>query len=164
MDPEFIVITPAMPGAIGLQPEQRAQLKYQYLYTGISEEAAVSIASGVARNGGKPLVITNMTFLQRAYDQISQDICINNSPVTMVMNFSSFDGLTDVTHLGIFGLSTFINIPNLVVLAPTCQEEYQTMLDWSVDQTEHPILILIPGNGLTHRAVDTNYVDLKYRI
>ena len=164
MDPEFIVITPAMPGAIGLQPEQRAQLKDQYLDTGISEEAAVSIASGVARNGGKPLVITNMTFLQRAYDQISQDICINNSPVTMVMNFSSFDGLTDVTHLGIFGLSTFINIPNLVVLAPTCQEEYQTMLDWSVNQTEHPILILIPGNGLTHRAVDTNYVDLKYRI
>lgn len=164
MDPDFIVITPAMPGAIGLQPEQRAQLKEQYLDTGISEEAAVSIASGVARNGGKPLVITNMTFLQRAYDQISQDICINKTPVTMVMNFSSFDGLTDATHLGIFGLSTFINIPNLVVLVPTCQEEYQTMLEWSVDQTEHPVLILIPGNELTHRNVDTNYNDLRYCI
>ena len=163
-DPKFVVITPAMPGSIGLMPEQREQLKDQYVDTGISEEAAVSMASGVARNGGKPLVITNMTFIQRAYDQISQDVCINNNPVTMVMNFSSFDGLTDVTHLGIFGLSTFINIPNLVVLAPTCVEEYKTMLDWSVDQTEHPVLILIPGNEPVHRDVDTTYEDLKYRI
>lgn len=163
-DPKFVVITPAMPGSIGLMPEQREQLKDQYVDTGISEEAAVSMASGVARNGGKPLVITNMTFIQRAYDQISQDVCINNNPVTMVMNFSSFDGLTDVTHLGIFGLSTFINIPNLVVLAPTCVEEYKTMLDWSVDQTEHPVLILIPGNEPVHRDVDITYEDLKYRI
>ena len=163
-DPKFVVITPAMPGSIGLMPEQREQLKDQYVDTGISEEAAVSMASGVARNGGKPLVITNMTFIQRAYDQISQDVCINNNPVTMVMNFSSFDGLTDVTHLGIFGLSTFINIPNLVVLAPTCVEEYKTMLDWSVDQTDHPVLILIPGNEPSHRDVDTTYEDLKYRI
>lgn len=163
-DKDFVVISPAMPMVIGLGPELREQLKDQYMDTGIAEEAAVSIASGVAKNGGKPLVVTNMTFLHRATDQIMQDICINNNPVTMVMNCCSFDSLTDVTHLGIFGLPGFANIPNLVVLAPTCAEEYQSMLAWSVDQSKHPVLILIPGNEVTHRSVDTDYTKLKYQV
>lgn len=160
-DKNFVVITPAMPGAIGLSIAQREELGTQYVDTGIAEEQAVAMASGAARNGAKPLVITNMTFLQRAYDQISQDVCINNTPVTMVMNYASFDGLTDVTHLGIFGLAAFSNIPNLVVLAPTCAEEYSNMLSWAVDQDKHPVLILIPGNELTHREADTSYDQIN---
>ena len=156
-DKDFIVVTPAMPASVGLGPNERAELGKQYLDTGIAEEAAVAIASGIARNGGKPLVVTNMTFLQRAYDQISQDVCINKSPVTMLMNFSSFDGLTDVTHLGIFGLPVFTNIPELIVLAPTCAEEYLAMLDWSLEQQEHPVLILIPGNQVAHREADSDF-------
>ena len=162
-DKNFVVITPAMPMSVGLGPEERAKLGSQYIDTGIAEEAAVAIASGIARRGAKPLVVTNMTFLQRAYDQISQDVCINKTPVTMLMNYSSFDGLTDVTHLGIFGLAAFTNIPNLVVLCPSSAEEYISMLDWSLDskQKENPVLILIPGNDVSHRPADKDYGVLK---
>lgn len=156
-DPDFLVVTPAMPGSIGLRPEQRERLGSQYLDCGIAEEEAVAVASGAAKRGAKPLVVTNMTFLQRAYDQISQDVCINDNPVTMVMNYSSFDGLTDVTHLGIFGLAAFSNVPNLVVLAPTTAEEYRSMLAWAVDYREHPVLILIPGGPVRHGEADDGY-------
>ena len=158
-DKDFVVVTPAMPMSVGLGPEERAKLGSQYIDTGIAEEAAVAIASGIARRGAKPLVVTNMTFLQRAYDQISQDVCINKTPVTMLMNYSSFDGLTDVTHLGIFGLAAFTNIPNLVVLCPSSAEEYISMLDWSLDskQKKNPVLILIPGNDVSHRPADNDY-------
>lgn len=160
-DKDVIVVTPAMPMAVGLGIEERKQLGRQYIDTGIAEEAAVAIASGIATNGAKPLVVTNMTFLTRAYDQISQDVCINNAPVTMLMNYTAFDGLTDVTHLGIFGLAAFSNIPNLVVLCPTSAEEYVNMLDWSIDQREHPVLILIPGNEVTHRNADKSFANLN---
>lgn len=160
-DKDVIVVTPAMPMAVGLGIEERKQLGRQYIDTGIAEEAAVAIASGIATNGAKPLVVTNMTFLTRAYDQISQDVCINNAPVTMLMNFTAFDRLTDVTHLGIFGLAAFSNIPNLVVLCPTSAEEYVNMLDWSIDQREHPVLILIPGNEVTHRNADKSFANLN---
>ena len=164
-DKDFIVVSPAMPMSVGLGIEERKQLGSQYIDTGIAEEAAVAIASGIATNGPKPLVVTNMTFLQRAYDQISQDVCINNAPVTMLMNFTAFDGLTDVTHLGIFGLAAFTNIPNLVVLCPSSAEEYVNMLDWSIDQKEHPVLILIPGNAVAHRAADKSFDNInKYKV
>lgn len=164
-DKDFIVVSPAMPMSVGLGINERAQLGRQYIDTGIAEEAAVAIASGIATNGAKPLVVTNMTFLQRAYDQISQDVCINNAPVTMLMNYTAFNGLTDVTHLGIFGLAAFTNIPNLVVLCPSSAEEYVNMLDWSIDQKEHPVLILIPGNAVAHRAADKSFSNInKYKV
>lgn len=159
-DKDFLVITPAMPGALGLSPEQRQELGEQYLDVGIAEEAAVAVASGAAKNGAKPLLFTNMTFIQRAYDQISQDLCINNNPVTMVMNYASFDGLTDVTHLGIFGFAAFTNIPNLIVLAPTSAEEYRNMLEWSTEQREHPVMIVIPGNAVSHRETDVDFSEI----
>ena len=144
-DKDVFVITPAMPMAVGLSPELREELGDQYIDVGIAEEQAVAMASGAAKNGAKPLVVTNMTFIQRTYDQISQDVCINNNPVTILLNYTSFAGLTDVTHLGIFGISAFSNIPNLVILAPSSKSEYINMLDWSLDQKEHPVMILIPG-------------------
>ncbi len=164
-DKDFIVVTPAMPMSVGLGIEERAQLGRQYIDTGIAEEAAVAIASGIATNGAKPLVVTNMTFLQRAYDQISQDVCINKAPITMLMNYTAFDGLTDVTHLGIFGLAAFTNIPDLVVLCPSSAEEYVNMLDWSIDQREYPVLILIPGNAVAHRAADMSFGNInQYKV
>ena len=123
-DSELLVITPAMPGSAGLNQEQRKELGLQYVDVGIAEEQAVAMASGAAKNGAKPLVVTNTTFIQRAYDQISHDVCINNSSVTILLNYNSFDSLTDVTHLGIFGLAAYTNVPNLVVLAPTSKDEY----------------------------------------
>lgn len=164
-DDDFIMITPAMGTAIGMGPEQRKRLGKHYLDVGIAEEAAVAVASGVAKNGGKPLVVTHMTFLQRSYDQVSQDVCINNSAVTFLTNYNSLIGLTDISHLGIFGLPIFSNIPNLVVLCPTCVEEYINMLNWSLDQNKHPVLILIPGNAPAHRDSEKTFDDLnKFKV
>ncbi len=164
-DKEFVVITPNMPGSMGLTIDDRKSLGKQFIDVGIAEEQAVAMASGASKGGLKPLVITNTTFMQRCYDQISQDVCINNNPVTILLNYTSFAGLTDVTHLGIFGISAFSNIPNLVMLAPTCKEEFLSMLDWSVDQKEHPAIILIPGNEVSSRKVDTKYDDInKYSV
>ena len=164
-DKDVLVITPAMPMAVGLSPELREELGDQYIDVGIAEEQAVAMASGAAKNGAKPLVVTNMTFIQRTYDQISQDVCINNNPVTILLNYTSFAGLTDVTHLGIFGISAFSNIPNLVILAPSSKSESINMLDWSLDQKEHPVMILIPGNEVTERESDKDYDNIgKFKV
>ena len=164
-DKDVLVITPAMPMAVGLSPELREELGDQYIDVGIAEEQAVAMASGAAKNGAKPLVVTNMTFIQRTYDQISQDVCINNNPVTILLNYTSFAGLTDVTHLGVFGISAFSNIPNLVILAPSSKSEYINMLDWSLDQKEHPVMILIPGNEVTERESDKDYDNIgKFKV
>lgn len=159
-DKDFLVITPAMPMTGGLSEDLRKELGSQYIDVGIAEEQAVAMASGAARNGAKPLVITNTTFIQRTYDQISQDVCINGSAVTILLNYTSFAGLTDVTHLGIFGISAFSNIPNLQILAPSSKSEYLNMLDWALDQNGHPVMILIPGNAVTDREADRDYSDI----
>lgn len=156
-DSDFLVITPAMPMTGGLSGDMRNDLGQQYIDVGIAEEQAVAMASGAAKNGAKPLVITNTTFIQRTYDQISQDVCINNTPVTILLNYTSFAGLTDVTHLGIFGIAAFSNIPNLEILAPSSKSEYLNMLDWSIEQTDHPVMIIMPGNEVTYREADKNY-------
>ncbi|SDB03945.1 1-deoxy-D-xylulose-5-phosphate synthase [Pseudobutyrivibrio sp. YE44] len=160
-DKDLLVISPAMPGSVGLTPEMRRELGSQYIDVGIAEEQAVAMASGAAKNGVKPLVVTNMTFIQRTYDQISQDVCINGTAVTILLNYTSFAGLTDVTHLGIFGISAFSNIPNLQVLAPTSKSEYLNMLEWSLDQQDHPVMILIPGNEVTDRLADKDYGNIN---
>ena len=159
-DKDFLVTTPAMPMTGGLSEDLRKELGSQYIDVGIAEEQAVAMASGAARNGAKPLVITNTTFIQRTYDQISQDVCINGSAVTILLNYTSFAGLTDVTHLGIFGISAFSNIPNLQILAPSSKSEYLNMLDWALDQNEHPVMILIPGNAVTDREADRDYSNI----
>ncbi len=164
-DNKFVVITPNMPGSFGLNQDDRNRLGKQYVDVGIAEEQAVAMAAGMAKEGAKPLVITNTTFMQRTYDQISHDVCINNSPITMLLNYSAFDGLTDVTHLGIFGISIFANIPNLVLLCPSSKEELLNMLDWSIEQNEHPVMILLPGNEVDYREADRTYDKInKYTV
>lgn len=160
-DKDFVAITPSMPALGGLTPDMRGKLGKQYIDVCIAEEHAIAMASGIAKAGGKPLVFTGSTFIQRTYDQISQDVCINNNPITVVLNFASFDSLTDVTHLGIFTMAAFSTIPNLVILAPTSKEEYLNMLDWSVDQQEHPVMIMMPGNQVTSRPAETDYSKIN---
>ena len=156
-DKDFVAITPSMPALGGLTPDMRAKLGKQYVDVCIAEEHAIAFASGIAKAGCKPLVFTGSTFIQRTYDQISQDVCINNNPVTIVLNFASFDTLTDVTHLGIFTMAAFSTIPNLVILAPTSKDEYLNMLDWSVNQKDHPVMIMMPCNQVTSRLADKDY-------
>ena len=160
-DSDFVVVTPNMPGSFALSQDDRNTLGKQFVDVGIAEEQAVAMASGMAKEGAKPLVITNVTFMQRTYDQISHDVCINNSPITMLLNYSAFDGLTDVTHLGIFGISAFSNIPNLVMLCPSSKEELLNMLNWSIDQKEHPVMILLPGNEVNYREEDENFDNIN---
>lgn len=158
-DKKVVAVTPAMPSTIGFTKDKRKEAGSQFVDVGIAEEQAVALVSGIAKNGGKPILGTNATFIQRTYDQISQDLCIDSNPATILLNYTSFAGLTDVTHLGIFTISAFSHIPNLVMLAPTNKEEYLRMLDWSIEQNKRPVMILIPGNGVItdNRKIDTNY-------
>lgn len=156
-DPKIVVVTAGVPLAIGLDQEKRNLLGQNYIDVGIAEEHAIALISGLAKNGCKPIFGTNATFLQRTYDQISQDLCLNNSPATIVIGNTSLISLNDVTHLGIFSISAFKNIPNLVLLAPTDKNEYLAMLDYSLSQNKHPTLILMPANKIienTHNNMD----------
>ena len=165
LDEKFMVITPNMPGSFNLNIDDRKELGEKFVDVGIAEEQAIAMASGAAKRGAHPLVITNTTFMQRCYDQISHDICINNNPVTILLNYSSFDGLTDVTHLGIFGISIFSNIPNLLLLCPTSKNELLDVLEWSINQEKHPVMILMPGNDVTERDTLTNFDSInKYKL
>lgn len=111
---------------------------------------------GIAANGGKPVYGVYSTFIQRAYDQISQDLCINSNAATIIVAWGSVYGMNDVTHLGLYDISMLANIPNLVYLAPTTKEEYLAMLDWSIEQNEHPVAIRMPGGATGFRRKGCN--------
>ena len=134
-----------------------------FVYVGIAEETAVALASGIAANGGKPVYGTYSTFLQRTFDQLSQDLCVNNNPATILVFSASIYGMNDVTHLGIYDIPMISNIPNLVYLAPTTKEEYLAMLEWSIEQQEHPVVIRVPGAEVISdgKAAKTDYSDLN---
>lgn len=146
-DKRVAVITSATPAVMGFVKEKREEAGEQFIDVGIAEEHAVALASGMAKNGGKPVYGVYSTFIQRAYDQLSQDVCINNNPVTIITFAASVFGMNDVTHLGIYDIPMMSNIPDLVYLAPTTKEEYLAMLDWSIEQNEHPVAIRVPGGA-----------------
>ena len=147
-DPAVVAITSGTPTVLGFTEDKRHEAGKQFVDVGIAEETAVALASGIAANGGKPVYGVYSTFVQRTYDQIAQDLCINNSPATIVTFMGSVYGMNDVTHLGLYDIPMMANIPNLVYLAPTTKEEYLAMLDWSVEQTEHPVAIRLPGGAV----------------
>lgn len=154
-DPRVIAMAAAVPAAIGFNyPEKRKKAGKQFIDVDIAEQHLISMAAGIAKNGGKPVVGSDSTFFQRAYDQIAQDVCINKAPVTILTRNGSVWGATDVTHLGWFDLPLFGNIPNLVLLCPTNVEEYFAMVDWSIDQNEYPVMIKVPRNGDYHAIGD----------
>lgn len=143
-DRAVVAFVAGVPLTAAFTKEKRMIAGKQFVDVGIMEEHAISMAAGVAANGGKPVFTTDCTFYQRVYDQIAQDVCINKLPVTMLIRNATVWGMTDVTHLGFFDIALFSNIPNLVYLAPTNREEYFAMLDWSIEQKEHPVAIKIP--------------------
>lgn len=150
-DPKVVVIHSAVPAGIGFHAGRRKEAGKQYIDVGIAEEHAVALASGLAKGGAKPIYSTHGTFLQRTYDQLSLDLCANNNPATILVTMSGADGMNDTTHLCIFDIPMLSNIPNLVYLCPTCVEEFKTMADWAIDQTEHPVAIRVP-NAVHHRS------------
>lgn len=143
-DKTVVGITSATPTVFGFTEDKRKEAGSQFVDVGIAEETAVALASGIAKNGGKPVYGVYSTFIQRTYDQLSQDLCINNSPATILVYWASVYGMNDVTHLGIYDIPMMSNIPNLVYLAPTTKEEYLVMLDWSIEQNDHPVAIRVP--------------------
>lgn len=166
-DKSVVVLVAAVPTCIGFTEDKRKEAGKQFIDVGIAEEHAVAMASGIAKNGGKPVFATHSSFFQRTYDQISQDLCINNNPATLLVNTASVYGMNDVTHLGIYDIPMMSNIPNLVYLAPTSCEEYFAMLEWSIEQNEHPVAIRIPCNGVirTGKEADADYsVINRYKV
>lgn len=148
-DQKVVAITAGTPAVLGFTKENRDKAGKQFVDVGIAEQTAVALASGIAANGGKSVFGVYSSFIQRTFDQLSQDLCINNNPATIVVYAASVFGMNDVTHLGIYDIPLMANIPNLVYLAPTTKEEYLKMLDWSVEQNEHPVAIRCPGNFIS---------------
>lgn len=146
--PEAVTITAGTPGVIGFGPERRKAAGAQFVDVGIAEQQAVAMASGLAKGGARPVVGFASTFLQRAYDQFSQDIALNRQPATFAVFYGSMFGLNDETHLGFFDLGLLSNIPDLQVLVPTCKEEFERMLVWSVEQRSIPVVVRVPGGSV----------------
>ena len=166
-DPAVVAITSGTPTVMGFTEDKRKEAGKQFVDVGIAEETAVALASGIAANGGKPVYGVYSTFVQRTYDQIAQDLCINNSSATIVTFCGSVYGMNDVTHLGLYDIPMMANIPNLVYLAPTTKEEYLAMLDWSIEQNEHPVAIRLPGGSVISagKEITKNFGDLnKYEV
>lgn len=165
-NPLVFAISPATPAATGLTKEIRQKMGQNYTDTGIEEEHAVAFASGAAKNGAKPVLEVMSSFIQRTYDQLSQDLALNNSPATILVFGGGISG-ADMTHLGIFDIPLISNIPNIVYLSPSTKEEYIAMLDWSLSQNSHPVAIRVPSGDVvsTGHADKTDYSKLnKYKI
>lgn len=162
-DRKVVTMIAAVPDALNFTEEHRRAVGKQFIDVGIAEEHAVSMAAGLARNGCKPIFATMSTFFQRTYDQISQELCINKAPATLVVVNASVYASNDVTHIGIFDIPMMSNIPNLVYLAPTNKQEYLAMLDWSIEQQEYPVAVRAPRNGVFYakEKVDTDYSQLN---
>ena len=161
-DPKVVAITSATPTVMGFTEDKRKEAGSQFVDVGIAEETAVALASGIAKNGGKPVYGVYSSFVQRTYDQLSQDLCINNNAATIVVYAGTVFGMNDVTHLGLYDISMMSNIPNLVGIAPTTKQEYLAMLDWSIEQNAYPVCIRIPGGAMEEgETVTKDYSKLN---
>lgn len=150
-DPSVIAISAATPYIMGFTPERRRQAGAQFVDVGIAEEHAVTFATGLARGGAKPVLGLYGVFMQRAYDELWHDLCLNAAPATILDFGASVFGNTDATHLSYFDLAMLGSLPHLTCLAPVCREEYLAMLDWALSQRERPVVIRVPGTRATSR-------------
>lgn len=166
-DPSVVAITAGTPGVIGFGPERRQLAGEQFVDVGIAEQEAVALASGIAKGGGKPFFGVVSSFVQRAYDQLSQDMAINSTSPVIGIFYGTVLGMNDVTHLGWFDIALISNIPGVVYLAPTCKEEYLAMLTWAMKQNGYPVALRVPGTKVVEsgRAYPSDYSDInKYSV
>lgn len=159
-DKNMVVISAGTPGAYGLNPERRASFGENYIDVGIAEEQAVAMASALAKGGCRPVFMVYSSFLQRTYDQLSQDLALNNNPAVILVFSAGISGM-DATHLGSFDIPLVANIPNIVYLAPTGKEEYLAMLNWGLKQNEHPVVIRVPLAVTKGGKAEESYGDLN---
>lgn len=158
-DKTLIAVTAGTPAAGGFTPEKRKEAGEQHIDMGIAEEQAVAMISGMAKGGLRPVWTVYSTFIQRTYDQIAQDLCINSNPAVINVVYGGAGTMNDITHICLFDIPMLCSIPNLIYLAPTTCEEYFAMLRWAILQDKKPIAIRMPSNGVNHAEVD---VDTEY--
>ena len=162
-DPRLVVIASAVPMGLGFTADLRREAGAQYIDVGIAEEEAVALASGMAKRGARPVYFTYATFLQRTYDQIAQDLCVNSNPAVINVLGASIFGMNDFTHICFFDIAMLSHIPNLVYLAPTTYEELVAMQTWAIRQDKLSVAIRVPEGEVYHTAepVDTDYSALN---
>ena len=160
-DKKIVGITAGTPKGVGLNG-LRHKFKDQFVDVGIAEEHAIALASGIASQGCKPVASLYSSFIQRTYDQLSQDLAINDNPALILVNGNGISG-TDITHLGIFDIPLISNIPNIVYLAPTSKEEYLAMMEWGIEQDKHPVAIRVPSNEVvsTGEMIEADFSNLN---
>ena len=167
-DPKLVVITSAVPASFGFDKKRRRAAGKQYIDVGIAEEEGVAIASGMAKGGVHPVYTTYATFLQRAYDQLTQDLAVNGNPAVINVMGASIFGMNDLTHVCFFDIAMLSHIPNLVYLAPTTWEEFKAMEDWAIAQEKYSVAIRVPAWTVQHdteTVYDTDYSDInKYKV
>lgn len=166
-DKTLIAVTAGTPSAAGFTPEKRKEAGAQHVDVGIAEEQAVAMISGMAKGGLRPVWTVFSTFIQRTYDQIAQDLCINANPAVINVTWGGTASMNDITHICLFDIPMLCSIPGLIYLAPTTCEEYFAMLHWAILQDKKPIAIRIPSNGVHHTTenVDTEYAyEAKYKV
>ncbi len=162
-DPKLVVVASAVPMGLGFTADRRREAGAQYIDVGIAEEEAVALASGMAKRGARPVYFTYATFLQRTYDQIAQDLCVNGNPAVINVLGASIFGMNDFTHICFFDIAMLSHIPNLVYLAPTTYEELVAMQTWAIRQDKHSVAIRVPEGKVYHTSepVDTDYSALN---
>ena len=159
LDPTLIAVTAGTPSAAGFTPDKRKEAGAQHIDMGIAEEQAVAMISGMAKGGLRPVWTVYSTFIQRTYDQIAQDLCINSNPAVINVMWGGTGTMNDITHICMFDIPMLCSIPNLIYMAPTTCEEYFAMLRWAIRQEAKPIVIRVPSNGVVHTTED---VDEEY--
>lgn len=165
-DKRAIVVNAGTPGVFGFDKEYREDLGSQYTDVGIAEEHAIAYSSALAKSGAKPIFTVMSSFIQRTYDQLSQDLGLNNSPLTILVYWGGISG-ADATHLCTFDIPMVSNIPNLVYMSPTNKEEYLAMLEYAYNQNERPVAIRVPMTELVSTGIPdtTDYSQInKYKV
>lgn len=166
-DKTLIAVTAGTPAAAGFTVDKRKEAGKQHIDMGIAEEQAAAMISGMAKGGLHPVWTVYSTFIQRTYDQIAQDLCINSNPAVINVVGGGVNSMNDITHICLFDTPMLCSIPGLIYLAPTTCEEYFAMLRWAIQQDQKPVAIRVPSNGVVHTSepVDTEYgYEPKYKV
>ena len=159
LDPTLIAVTAGTPTAGGFTAAKRKEAGSQHIDMGIAEEQAVAMISGMAKGGLHPVWTVYSTFIQRTYDQIAQDLCINANPAVINVVGGGVRSMNDITHICLFDIPMLCSIPGLVYLAPTNCEEYFAMLRWAIKQEKTPVALRVPTGEVVHT---TEQVDAEY--